>query len=345
MKEETSINMKVLHAPYNISGQASMIAKAQRELGIESDVLVFDQNYIDYYCDINLSLSGKSIIIKNYLMMINFVKCFFKYDIFHFHFGFSLLPNNYDLPILKLFGKKTLMHYWGSDIRQSDIAIKYVHFKTLEELQKVYPAKDDDYKRKKIERIEKYIDVSIAGDYPLLPYSPKGIVIKQAIELSNLPYIGCENKNEKIKIVHAPTAREKKGTNYVIAVIERLKQEKYNIDFILVEHKTHDEALEIYKKCDIIIDQIVLESHGTLAMEGMALGKPVLCRIDEEFVKDYQDIPLVRTDPDNIYKNLKLLIENPDMRKSLGEKGRKYVEDVHDSKKIAEQLIKLYKSI
>src|SRR5659263_608331 len=201
MKEETSINMKVLHAPYNISGQASMIAKAQRELGIESDVLVFDQNYIDYYCDINLSLSGKSIIIKNYLMMINFVKCFFKYDIFHFHFGFSLLPNNYDLPILKLFGKKTLMHYWGSDIRQSDIAIKYVHFKTLEELQKVYPAKDDDYK----------------------------------------------HKNEKIKIVHAPTAREKKGTNYVIAVIERLKQEKYNIDFILVEHKTHDEALEIYK--------------------------------------------------------------------------------------------------
>ena len=80
-------------------------------------------------------------------------------------------------------------------------------------------------------------------------------------------------------------------------------------------------------------------------MEGMALGKPVLCRIDEAFVKDYQDIPLVRTDPDNIYENLKLLIENPDMRKSLGEKGRKYVEDVHDSKKIAEQLIKLYKSI
>ncbi len=40
-----------------------------------------------------------------------------------------------------------------------------------------------------------------------------------------------------------------------------------------------------------------------------------------------------------------MLIENPDMRKSLGEKGRKYVEDVHDSKKIAEQLINLYKSI
>jgi len=40
-----------------------------------------------------------------------------------------------------------------------------------------------------------------------------------------------------------------------------------------------------------------------------------------------------------------LLIENPDLRKELGEKGRKYAEEFHDSKKIAKQLIELYKSI
>jgi glycosyltransferase involved in cell wall biosynthesis len=338
--------MRVLHAPHNISGQASMIAKAQRELGIESDVLVFEHTYINYYCDINLDLTEKTTFVQHYLMTINFIKCFFKYDIFHFHFGYSLLPNNRDLPILKLFGKKTIMHYWGSDIRQSDIAINYVYFQTLEELQKVYPAENDNIKRNQIKKIEKYVNISIAGDYPLLPYSPKNsIVVKQALEISNFPFVGCENKNEHIIIVHAPTDREKKGTKYVLAVIERLKAEKYNIDFILVEHKTHDEALEIYKNSDIVIDQIVLESHGILAMECMALGKPVLCRIDDEFIKYYNDIPLVNTNPDNIYENLKLLIENPDLRKSLGEKGRKYVEEVHDSKKIARQLIDIYNAI
>lgn len=338
--------MKVLHAPENIAGQASMIAKAQRELGVEADVLVFNQKEYNYHCDINLSLSEKKIIMRYFLMTFNFIRCFFKYDVFHFHFGFSLLPNNLDLPILKLFNKKTIMHYWGSDIRQADIAINYVYFKTPEELQKIYPAEDDAIKRKKIGRIEKYVNVSIAGDYPLLPYCPESsIVVKQALEISNLPFIGCENRNGNIRIVHAPTDREKKGTKYVIAVIERLKQEKNNIDFILVEHKTHNEALEIYKNADIVIDQIVLESHGTLAMECMALGKPVLCRIDKKFIKDYHDIPLVNTDPDNIYENLELLIENPDLRKSLGEKGRKYVEEVHDSKKIAKQLIELYKNI
>lgn len=50
-------------------------------------------------------------------------------------------------------------------------------------------------------------------------------------------------------------------------------------------------------------------------------------------------------DPDNLYDNLKLLIENSELRRELGEKGRKYVEEVHDSTKIAKQLIKLYKTL
>ncbi len=337
--------MKVLHAPLNIAGQSSILARAQRDLGVEADVLVFNQEKMNYYCDINLSISNKKETVKHILLIFNFIKCFFKYDIFHFHFGKSLLPRNLDLPILKIFGKKIVMHYWGSDIRQSDIAINYVYFKTLAELQKIYPSLDDNKKRNKIKKIEKYANIIIVGDYPLLPYSPKSIVIKQAIDITKLNFIGCENKNKKIKIVHAPTDREKKGTEYVLAAIKKLKEEKYDIDFILIENETNNKVLETCKTADIIIDQLVLESHGIFPLEGMALGKPVLCRIDEKFIKYYQNIPIIRTDPDNIYENLKMLIENPELRKDIGEKGRRYVEDIHDSKKIAKQLIEIYKSI
>ncbi len=337
--------MRILHAPENIAGQASILAQAQRELGSEADVLIFNQNKFNYNCDINLSLSGKTKATKCFLLMFNFIRCFFKYDIFHFHFGSSLLPYNLDLPILKFFRRKMVMHYWGSDIRQSDIAINYVYFKTLDELQKIYPEKEDKNKIKRLKKIEKYVNLTIIGDYPLLPYSPKSIVVKQAIDLTKFHFVGCENKNKKIKIIHAPTDREKKGTRHVLAAIERLKKEKYNIDFILIEKKTNNEVLEICKNADIIIDQLVLESHGIFPIESMALGKPVLCRIDEKFIKYYPGLPILRTDPDNICENLKLLIENPDLRKDIGEKGRKYVEDIHDSKKIAGQLLELYKNI
>ena len=36
-----------------------------------------------------------------------------------------------------------------------------------------------------------------------------------------------------------------------------------------------------------------------------------------------------------------MLLENPELRQELGEKGRKYVEKYHDSLKIADDFIKL----
>lgn len=337
--------MKVLHAPENIAGQASILAKAQRELGIKADVLVFDQNKFNYEYTINLSLSGRTKITGIFLQIFNFIRCFFKYDIFHFHYGGSLLPRNLDLPILKFFGKKTVMHYYGSDIRQSDIAMNYVYFKTLDELHKIYPEKEDKYKLRKIKENEKYVDITIVDDYPLLLYSPNSVVIHMAIDLSKFEFTGSENRNKMIKIVHAPSHREKKGTMYILPVIEKLLNEKYDIDFILLENRTNNEVIEICKNSDIIIDQLLLESYGVFLIENMAFGKPVLCRIDEKLMKYYPDIPILRSDPDNIYDNLKLLIENPDLRKELGEKGRKYVEENHDSKKIAKQVLEIYKSI
>lgn len=336
--------MRVLHAPIYIGGQASILVLALKKLGIEADLLIFDQKYAMRYFDINLSLSEKSMLTKHFVLLSNFIRCFFRYDIFHFHFGQSLLPVNLDLPILKLFRKKVIMEYWGSDIRQADIAINYVYLKK-NDLQKIYPEKDDKYKRKKIQRVEKFVNLTIVGDYQLLPYSPKSMVIKQALDISEIPFVGCENRNEKIKIVHAPTDKEKKGTEYVLAAIDKLIRENYNIEFILIEKKTNKELIEICKNADIIVDALLLESHGIFSMEGMALGKPVLCRIDEKFIKYYPGLPILRTDPDNIYQNLKLLIENPDLRKELGKMGRKYVEEIHDSEKIAKQLIELYKSI
>ena len=336
--------MKILHAPDNICGQASVISRAQRALGVKSDVLVFNQNVRNYECDTNFNLNKKPRVIRLILQAINFIRCLFKYDVFHFHFGASLLPYNMDLPILKLFKKKIVMHYWGSDIRQLNIAVDYTHF-SMDELKEIYPNANDDKKREKINMINKYVNLSIVGDYFLLPYSPNSVVVKQAIDLTNFPFIGCNSKNKNIKIAHAPTNRKIKGTKYILPVIERLKKEGCSIDFILIENKPNEEALEMYKEADIIIDLLLEESYGILAIECMALGKPVLCRIGDKFIKYYPNLPILNTNPDNLYDNLKLLIENPELRRELGIRGREYVVKDHDSKKIAKQLIELYKGL
>jgi glycosyltransferase involved in cell wall biosynthesis len=40
--------------------------------------------------------------------------------------------------------------------------------------------------------------------------------------------------------------------------------------------------------------------------------------------------------------NLIKLIENKELRLELGSRGQKYIENVHESKKIAQKLIELY---
>ncbi|MDY6865413.1 MAG: glycosyltransferase [Halobacteriota archaeon] len=340
--DKDGVDMRVLHSPINIAGQASIIAKAQRELGVESDVLVFDQNIFGYDYDVNLSLSEKPLHIALIVKSINFCRCLFKYDVFHFHFARTLLPKNIDLPILKLFGKKVVMTYWGDDIRQLDIAKKFKYHYAREVNS---DSNVEDRKRRKIRRIDRYVGATITG-YELLEFAPYSHITELAIDLSKNPFIGLNKGiDSKPNVVHAPTNRIIKGTKYIISAIERLKDEGYDFNFILVEDRSHEEALEIYNSADIIVDQLLIGTYGCFAVECMAMGKPVLCFIRDEMKAYHPEIPILSTNPDNVYDNIKLLIENPSMREELGIKGRKYVEEVHDSKIIAKQMIELYESI
>jgi glycosyltransferase involved in cell wall biosynthesis len=60
-----------------------------------------------------------------------------------------------------------------------------------------------------------------------------------------------------------------------------------------------------------------------------------------EFAGYPRELPVMHTDPDNIYQNLKMLLETPELRRELGEKGRRYVEKYHDHRKIADDFIRL----
>jgi len=340
----TDSQLRVLHAPANIAGQATTISRAQRELGIKSDVLVFNQNVFAFDVDIDLKIDsrpwGTRILSKKW----NFLTCVRKYDVFHFHYGRSLLPLNLDLGLLRMMGKKTVMQYWGSDVMQTDLAKKYTLLDE-EMLRKLIPGIDDEKQRKKIAKINKKVGASIVGDYSLVPFSPDSKVVRQALDISKFPYVGVEPKEEGINIVHAPTKRAIKGTDLILPAIERLRKEGFKINTVLVENMPHDKAIEVFKTADIVVDDILQGPYGLLAMECMALGKPILGRIDRHFAGMYKDLPIVNTDPDSIYENLKALATDPAMRAELGKKGRAYVEANHDAKMIAQQLIDIYKSL
>lgn len=336
--------MRILHAPIEIAGEAAIISRAQRKLGYQSDVLVKVNSPYDYPYDICLDLNRRqNSLFKTGKLLYHFFRAIFKYDVFHFHCGMSFLPKNYDLWILKFFGKKVVMEYWGSDVIQTDVALDYTSW-TKQDLAEIYPKIDNHTKRKKLAQISRWVGKTVVGDYSLSPYSKKSIVVRQAIDLDNLPFVGTQPKG-KITIVHAPTHRKIKGTKYVLEAIERLKREKYRFNFILVEKKPRTEALEIYQKADIIVDSLLQGHYGILALECMALGKPVLCHIHPKLKKFYSDAPIINSTSETIYQDLRHLIENPKKLTKIGLEGRKYVEKHHDSILIAKKLLAVYEKL
>jgi hypothetical protein len=110
-----------------------------------------------------------------------------------------------------------------------------------------------------------------------------------------------------------------------------------------VENIPNEEAKEIYKWADVVIDGLRMGWYGVLSVEAMALGKAVVCYIRDE-LKHYLPYPppLAIANPDNLYHILKDLALHPEEVRSLGERGRQYVEELHDAEKVTDILLRIY---
>jgi glycosyltransferase involved in cell wall biosynthesis len=310
----------------SIAGVPQELSAAQRRLGLISDVLSFefeDFGYgTDYHYPIKLDYSSRrSIYVENPINLLqkmpHLLPIASDYDILHFHYS-SGLPFGLDFPLWRLLNKKVVMHHHGTDIRN-----KGEHWLYARLAQRIFVSTPD-----------------------LLEWSKDAIWVPNPLDIEAYPYVGaCDrpsNDTESIKILHAPSRRRLKGTEHVLSAIKELKNEGYDIELILVENTPHRYALEYYKLADIVIDQLLIGWYGMLAQECMALGKPVCVYLREDLQGYMPSQPMLNTSIDNLLERLRLLIEDPRLREDLGKRGRKYVEEVHSSDKIARALMDLY---
>lgn len=303
--------MRILHIG-NIAGIPQELSRAQKKMGFKSDVLSFYPHPFGYEVDIYFPVK-RFYPLNHVEKVINILKILSKYDIIHFHFS-SALPRGFDVMLWKFLRRRVIIHHHGSDIRYKGEKLFY----------------------------SKFADKILVSTPDLLEWSPDAIWIPNPLNLDNYPYIGVKNNSEEIKIVHAPSRRDIKGTKYVIEAVRALKNEGYGVNLILVENMPHNEVMEYYKQADIIVDQLVLGCYGMVSIECMALGKPVVCYLREDLKKYYKICPIVNADPQNLTEELRTLIEDCMLRKKISKRGRKYVERVHDARRIAKKVLSIY---
>lgn len=139
----------------------------------------------------------------------------------------------------------------------------------------------------------------------------------------------------------------KKGIPYFEKALKIIK-EKYGskVNITIAENLPYQEYIKSYKKCHILLDQVLSYDQGYNALEAMAQGKVVFAGAGKPFLNAYglETAPLIDAQPDVEYlvEELSRLVENPDRIFKLGIEAQKFIEYHHDSVKIANKYLKLY---
>ncbi len=362
--------MKILHLPNGVGGHAHGLSRAERSLGHQSDVLVTSPNNFGYQADIIINsnilenTNRLNNVINKYFKELKKILYFFhirkKYDVFHFNFGTSLL--SYSLPSLYLLelpyyakNAKIIVTYNGCDARQKYATMKRTNYSACANKNCYGGAcnnsKVEQARARKIEIFDEYADTIYAVNPDLLYFLPKRAkfmpyTITRWDEIKPIEY----KQNKKLKILHAPTDKACKGSQYIIEALQILNI-KYagRAELILIENLPHCEALELYKQADLVIDQLLIGFYGGFTVEVMKMGKPVIVYINETDIKFMpskmqQDClnTVINANIYNIIDKLAEILENPQMLYHYSIKSLEYVNKWHNPIQIAKDVITDY---
>lgn len=274
---------------------------------------------------------------------LSFLYLLFHFDIFHFFYDGGVLAQTplrfKEIQLLHFFGKKAVVMPYGADVhvlsRMRNPVFKFgqlYHYK--------------EYAVPRMKLISRWIDYfsrhadccvgSAAFDalyrWDVLPVSY--VAIDTRLFRAPEDYeCRTDGRNGPVVIVHSPNHRVIKGTEYVIAAVDRLKSEGYQIEFRLLEKMKNTEVRALLANSDILVELLV-SGYGLSGIEGMSFGKPVISNFqgDTSALKFYSyldECPIVRAGLDTVYDKLKWLVENPAARREIGARSRQYAEKYH----------------
>lgn len=131
-------------------------------------------------------------------------------------------------------------------------------------------------------------------------------------------------------VVHMPSNSALKGTRLVSEVLHRL-QDRGLCEVRFVSGVSPDEARNIIRSADVVVDQFALGSYGALAVQAMAAGKPVVGHVGAA-LRQYlgQELPIVQATPDVLDEVLAELVRDPERMHQIGARGREFVSHFHN---------------
>lgn len=366
------VELKLLHLPHSVGGNAYSLSCHLKKLGLESESWSLRNNFFKYKSDFVIISDKDNFVVAeiNKLLALRYVLF---YDVIFFNFGSTLFRppltgsreslgsiilfsaytvyasfmQRVELFFLKILKRKILIQYQGDDARQGDYCKQNFSISIATQVDSEYYTHfSNSLKRKQIALLDKYCHKIYALNPDLLHVLPKRaeFLPYSHIKLAEWLPIYTQLQDRPLRIGHAPSHRKVKGTDLILAAVDRLRVSGCEFELVLIEGLTSDDAKEHYKTIDVLVDQLFAGWYGGLAVECMALGKPVIAYIREDdliFIPEQMkiDLPIIHVTPDTIEQELRRVLEMPrEELCKIAKHSREYVEKWHDPISIAQRI-------
>jgi hypothetical protein len=329
----------VLHARVEIAGQMMLSVLGQRDVGVQATGFARLHSFGYEPAPDIVPPRGRLGYLRAALRAIR------AHDLIHFYFGPSFLPRQLDAQWLPRLGKRVVIEFLGSDVRMPSVEAR-------RNPNYVWRDVENDVRATRL--MQRWSEVTqghvVVCDHSLdvflEPHFPHIHVVGQRVDMRPLHPAPPDPQARRMRVVHSPTDRAAKGTEFVRRATAELVDAGAPIDYIEVHGLPHQDALEIYRSADLIVDQLCSGSHGVFAAEAMSLAKPVVCYLLPEIEAAYPpDIPIINANPATLKEVLSEWMDQPRERHERGLASRAYAERVHDHRAVARRLLEVYETL
>ncbi len=137
-----------------------------------------------------------------------------------------------------------------------------------------------------------------------------------------------------VRILHCPSKLGRKGTGEIEKCIERLQGEGIRIEYVRITGMPHREVLDQIAHCDFVVDQLYSDTPlAGFASEAAIFGKPAVVggygwMVLEDDRTTGELPPSARCEAETLEEVVRGLIERPAERRQLGERARAFVRSV-----------------
>ncbi len=349
---------RILHiAPANTSGVPGQFVQTERQLGFDSRLVTLFSDPRNYFQDMCLDLpfieSAPTKLIKKLVsnpqklhvanrapqpesipiiwrphsltekMLVAFRDCWWRprihravqkyalheFDVYQLDGGLGFFRNASFMQEMHKRGKKIICCYTGSDLRTRGV----------------------------IEKIDTMSQANVTVEFDHLPLHPNIHHVFFPFDANRFARHLHHDNSNPVVIGHAPTNRAAKGSDIIIPVLEKLKDD-FNVHIELIEGMSYEEALARKRTCDIFVDQIGDLGYGINSLEAMAMGMPACSCLAPGFAEMYPDHAFVDINAENLAEQLIPLIKDGELRRTIGTRGQQWVRENHDAEKVVKKI-------